>query len=252
MGVFITHISEEAAIALALKKWIESTFLGEHEVFVSSDTDDIPAGSKWLEKVDNALGNAKLLIILCSPASIKRPWVNFEAGCGWEKEVPIIPLCHSGITKSQLPAPLSFFQGLNIDDRNFPQELLKSIAKHLGVRQLPNIDYQAFRQTISEALRSVPAVAEEPANSVSEAVAEFGKLGTNERTILQLIAKLGDKGYTALDLKKPIGMLQVKVESYLAKMQKAGFLRQLYRPGGGYVYRLTEKARAYLIKHGLT
>ena len=34
MKVFISHIAEEAALASVLKDWIESTFLGQVDVFV--------------------------------------------------------------------------------------------------------------------------------------------------------------------------------------------------------------------------
>ena len=51
----------------------------------------MPAGSKWLEEIDQALAAAVVLLVLCSPASLRRPWINFETGCGWIKRVP----CHS-------------------------------------------------------------------------------------------------------------------------------------------------------------
>ncbi|HYR02507.1 MAG TPA: toll/interleukin-1 receptor domain-containing protein, partial [Syntrophobacteria bacterium] len=85
MRVFISHISEEAPLAHVLKDWIESSFAGQCDVFVSSDKDDIPAGSKWLEEIESALGSASALIVLCSPSSLSRPWISFETGCGWIK-----------------------------------------------------------------------------------------------------------------------------------------------------------------------
>ena len=38
-----------------------------------------------------------------------RPWVNIELGAAWIKRVPIIPLCHSGLTPSDLPWPFADF-----------------------------------------------------------------------------------------------------------------------------------------------
>ncbi|MDZ7662950.1 toll/interleukin-1 receptor domain-containing protein [Thiohalophilus sp.] len=95
MDIFISHISSEAPLAKILKEWIESTFSGGVRVFVSSDSDDIPAGSKWLDKISQALSESKILILLCSSASVIKPWINFEAGAGWAKNVPIMPVCHS-------------------------------------------------------------------------------------------------------------------------------------------------------------
>ena len=160
MGVFISHISEEAPLAHALKKWIKTTFLDQWEVFVSSDSDSIPAGNKWLDQIDSALHSAKVLVILCSPASIQRPWINFEAGCGWIKRVPIIPICHSGLTKSRLPMPLSLFQCIDIDESSFAQTLFKSLASHLEVKVLPKIDYSAFLNDLSTALAEVSSSSE--------------------------------------------------------------------------------------------
>jgi hypothetical protein len=153
--MFISHISEERPIAIILKKWIESTFLGQRSVFISSDSDSIPAGSKWLDEINSALDSAKVLVILCSPASIKRPWINFEAGCGWIKRIPILPICHSGMTKSDLPLPLSLSQGLEIDEHIFGQHLFTSLAKHFKVKSVPQIDYSAFQNELSTALAKV-------------------------------------------------------------------------------------------------
>ena len=64
MIAFISHISEEKNLALVFKKWIESSFLGQISVFVSSDPQSIPAGNKWREDLTYALDESKLLIIL--------------------------------------------------------------------------------------------------------------------------------------------------------------------------------------------
>ncbi len=114
MNAFISHIKEEAGIALKLKECIESTFAGQVEVFVSSDVRDLPAGSKWLTEIDAALNSSLVFLVLCSKNSLKRPWINVEMGCVWIKGVPIIPLCHSGQTKGELPSPISSFQALEM------------------------------------------------------------------------------------------------------------------------------------------
>jgi len=248
MGVFISHISEEASIALTLKEWIESTFLGQWEVFVSSDSDDIPAGSKWLDKIDSALENARVLVILCSAASTKRPWINFEAGCAWIKRVSIIPVCHSGMTKSRLLIPLSLFQALDIDDDDFPQALFCGLAKHLGVKRLPQIDYRAFHHAISQALAAVSAAGEEADESVAAPQSEARELGEIETRILTLIAELGDKGSSPHSLAGRLQMPKPKVDYYLEKMNNAGLLQSNF---WGDTFYLDQNGRAYLVEHGL-
>jgi TIR domain len=78
MKVFISHITEEKDLAALLKERIDEDFLGKVECFVSSDTESILAGENWLISVEEALRDASVEIVLCSPASVKRPWINFE------------------------------------------------------------------------------------------------------------------------------------------------------------------------------
>ena len=86
--IFISHISEEAGVADRLKATLTKDFLGLIEVFVSSDTESISAGDEWLMSVSRALSQSVVFIVLCSPDSILRPWINFEAGAAWVRDIP--------------------------------------------------------------------------------------------------------------------------------------------------------------------
>lgn len=110
--IFISHVSEEADLAKILKRTIEGDFLQMVKVFVSSDTASIQAGQNWLDSVGEALRLASAEIILCSKTSLSRPWINFEAGAGWMRKIPIVPVCHSGLKPRDLPMPLSVLQGI--------------------------------------------------------------------------------------------------------------------------------------------
>lgn len=58
--VFISHISEESAIAVTIKKLIDESFLGMLDVFVSSDNgESLPMGSRWLQRINDALKNVQ-------------------------------------------------------------------------------------------------------------------------------------------------------------------------------------------------
>ena len=111
--IFLSHVSEEAPIAQVLKTWIKRAVL-DCDIFVSSDIDSLPAGNEWFNAINNALSTTSVFVVLCSPASISRTWINFEAGSAWIKGVPVIPICHSGLSKGELPSPLSHFQALEI------------------------------------------------------------------------------------------------------------------------------------------
>ena len=163
MRVFISHVTREASLASVLKTWIESAFLGQVDVFVSSEGDDITAGDQWFRQIEDALAGAKMLLIICSPSSVYRPWINFEAGAGWIKEVPVIPVCHSGMTKSALPAPLSFFQGLDAEEADFANKLVTALTKNLGFPREPRIPYQEMTAEIRDALLKVADQSGQPA-----------------------------------------------------------------------------------------
>ena len=116
--IFVSHISEEADLAAVLKRHLVEDFLDLTEVFVSSDIQSISAGQNWLEILDAALRRSSLLLVLCSDASLRRPWVNFEIGAAWMKQIPIVPICHSGLEPSSLPIPLSLLQGIQASHRD--------------------------------------------------------------------------------------------------------------------------------------
>src|SRR5439155_5393891 len=127
----ISHITEEAGVAAKLKAALARDFLQMLDVFVSSDGESISAGDDWLKSIDNALQQSALMLILCSPSSIRRPWINFEAGAAWMRKIPLIPLCHAGLTPGDLPAPLSFRQGLLLTDAGGLKGLYSRIAQEL-------------------------------------------------------------------------------------------------------------------------
>jgi len=158
MKIFISHIQEESSFALVLKSWIESTFLGQVDVFVSSDIDDISAGDKWFNSIEQSLNEAKALIVICSQNSVMRPWINFETGAGWIKKIPVIPVCHSGISKSNLPIPLAFFQAVAVTEDNFSLLFIESLAKHLGYSRIPNISFDTMQR---ELLKTISFQSEE-------------------------------------------------------------------------------------------
>ena len=91
--IFISHISKETELAQVLKKHLAKDFLNFLDIFVSSDGQTIQAGGKWLDEVSHALEDAQIEIVLCSKESVLRPWVNFEAGAGWIRNIRVIPIC---------------------------------------------------------------------------------------------------------------------------------------------------------------
>ena len=110
--VFISFASQERKLADAIKQFIETAF--ECKAFVSDTS--ITAGEIWQEEIVAALCNAKLLLVLCSPLSISRQWVNFECGAAHLSGKKILFLCHSGLSRDQLQQKIESHPWLNQED----------------------------------------------------------------------------------------------------------------------------------------
>ncbi len=254
LRVFISHINDEARIASALKNHIESAFSGQCKVFISSDPHDIPAGTKWLEKISQAIEGANVLVVLCSPTSLKRPWINFEMGCGWIKAVPIIPVCHSGEKKGQLPPPISTFQALDLDSATFVTDFFESLAGHLKMEKVPRIDEGKIKRELMAALQAEPVtvVPEVVVAEVGPPPAPREELNDKSRGILKAIADMGDEGFTAEQLAEQFGMKVLRMEydlGLLSKRQLITYAQEMVEEPE--VARLTQKGKEYLVERGL-
>lgn len=146
--IFISHITEDAAVAAKLKQHLMEDFLGQFTVFQSSDSESIAAGEPWFSSINKAIRGSSLFIVLCSPMAITRPWVNFEAGAAWMRDLPLIPACFEGLRPRDLPMPLSTYQGLELKDVQGLQRLYVRIAATLSCRT-PARDFAAMAADLS-------------------------------------------------------------------------------------------------------
>lgn len=129
--VFISHAAVDGDLALALKDHLEHCFPGL-VIFVSSDPEDLPPGSLWIEKILEALDTAKCVLALSTERGMSRKWVWFESGRTWFTNVPLIPCCVGTLRKTNLPAPFSSLQALEIDEASGVTALVKQLAGSLG------------------------------------------------------------------------------------------------------------------------
>lgn len=132
--IFISFIHEEQTVATALQQLLRAS-LGNQNVFLSSDEWQIFAGEQWLDRIKEELSPAKVVVLMLSPRSVQRPWVNFEAGAAWLTGKILIPACFAGLSKGALPKPYSNIQALDLPDDAY--YLIRSVAHHLKFPIVP-------------------------------------------------------------------------------------------------------------------
>ncbi len=248
MQIFISHISEENPLALVMKDWLESSF-PQIKVFVSSDPDDIPAGTKWLNKISDALKESTLLIILYSPQSTLRPWINFEAGCGWVKDIPIMPICHSGLRVSQIGAPISSFQGLEIESDDFPKRFFKDIAKHADIPNIPRLATDEFMSEVKTAI----GVIEQPEVIENTPTKENTEFSEEQIKIMRWLAECKDTGgiYVKEDnIARVLTMKLTVLQYHISPLVEKEYVDKFFTSGSIH-YSIYQKGIDYLVGNGL-
>jgi len=158
LRVVISHISEEALLALLLKDFIESTFAGQCEVSLSVCSGESEADSQKLAHLPDAFAAATVLLLLCSHKATSEPWLHFELGCAWALKIPIVVVCHSGVHKRLLPPPLNGFDVYEAADEGFIEEFLRRLGALLGVNRLPHLSYEMMKAEIRATLASIAPV----------------------------------------------------------------------------------------------
>jgi hypothetical protein len=228
-----------------LKEWIQAVFDDRIKVFVSSDMKNIAAGDPWLGDIRKALERSRLLIILCSPHSVTRPWVNFEAGCAWLKKIPVIPVCHSGQRPEHLPSPLFLFSGLDMRDTDFPEKLIQNLALQARLRKHPKLDKKIksmIKRDIRNAIRRIPNV-----ETVITTKPHYDKVAV----ILKKVATANDEDCICSRLANSLSMDPNELDVYLRHLMDRKFITKNIVGDGDCRYTTTATGRAYLVKQGL-
>jgi hypothetical protein len=184
-SVFVSHVNEDRAVAGWLQEHLRTDFLDEIDVFVSSEREG-HAGDDWLEAIGEALHRCGVLLALCSPVSIHRPWVNFELGAAWMLRKRIIPVCHAGLTPDDLKIPLSRLHGITLTDAEDIETLYKTLAQQFGFQRTP-------RRNFAQLAAEVPTVAALPGPRGGDDSMEL-QMVTRDRDIRQRLRHALEKG----------------------------------------------------------
>jgi hypothetical protein len=131
-GIFISHITEENSVALLLKDFLKKA-LGENlPIFVSSDYESISGGDVWFTTIVAGIKTSAVVLVLLSPQSLERRWINFEAGVGVGAGSTVIPVVIHGLQRSEVGHPLSSLQIRSLHTLEDVHALLRDVGGKIG------------------------------------------------------------------------------------------------------------------------
>jgi len=113
MHIFISHATANSRLARTLADAFEH--LGA-TTFLASRAGDIRADEDWLRSIERALQEADAYIVLLTPESTLRPWVNFEAGAAWFSGKQLLFLRVQALAPGDIPLPMAARQIYALDD----------------------------------------------------------------------------------------------------------------------------------------
>jgi hypothetical protein len=155
-GVFISHVSDEAAAAAKLKSLIRQVFGRDFSVFVSSDYVSIPGGEPWFAKIVQSLKSVEVVLVLISEHSSDSRWINFEAGLGIGAEAEVIPIVFRSFDKGDVGLPLSELQVRSLHDPRDVRALLDDLAHQMGLKAR-TVDEELFVEELQEVEKGLPS-----------------------------------------------------------------------------------------------
>lgn len=156
MKIFISHAVANKNIAHSLADVLEVA--GEDvTTFLASRPGDIRADENWLTGIERALEEADTYIIILTPESCLRPWVNFEAGAAWFFKRRLVFVRIQALSTDDIPLPISSRQVYAIDVK----EQLIAVFDAIGL-PLVNSD-QAVAKIVDQAAVDTVAGEDEPA-----------------------------------------------------------------------------------------
>jgi len=227
LRVFISHIHEEAALGAVVSSCIKDSFQARSvTTFLSSDAQDLPAGRKWIEVIEQELDQAAVVVALLSPASLRRPWVNIELGAAWIKHRHIIPLCHSDLRVGDLPRPFGDFHGVGLDQDDAAERLIGGVADGLGLEHPRRLAFKEMAAELKAAAAGIKIVEVPAPDARAEA-----DLPAEQVRILRYLAGLADQGVdeapqSDLGPGAKVGLAALKL--HLAQLERLRFVHVFY------------------------
>lgn len=129
--IFISHSSDDKNEANALASALRQAFSQQIRTFNTSSGTAIQAGDNWRKAMLDAIRDASIVILWCTPAATNSKWVAFEIGAAFAYGRRIIP-CAVHLAPSDLPFNLSELQAPALDTADGWLNMADAVANYLA------------------------------------------------------------------------------------------------------------------------
>ena len=207
---FLSYASEDSDLAKRI-----ATALANHGIDTWWDKWEIRAGDSFIQKINKGLGDCTHFIVLLTPLSISKPWVEAEIYAAFVRRmantVTFIPL-RCDLPAERLPPLLRGFHSPEINDAGLTETVAQVANDINSVTRKP-------------AISSAPTVLDLPDTSYSPAamaVADYFCRTTSNAARFDPLVTVGElSGATGLTLEDAIDALH-ELRSFVDQTKKTG------------------------------
>ena len=154
------------ALQALIHEQLHNNFGGTVQCFLSSDRFQLDAGEDLTIRIKEELSQSDIVLLMLSPQSIQRHWVNLEGGAAWMTDRIVIPVHYSGLTVANIPRPYVDFNAIDLETEAY--HLLRGIGKRLRPTLTPPPladDDPAQKKLQDEIARNSQRLAEQTADA---------------------------------------------------------------------------------------
>lgn len=150
--IFFSHSSDDRKEISLIKEKILKETGNTVEIFLSSDGASIPFGKNWLNEIEDALKNCRLMFSWITPQSLNSDWIYFESGYAYSRNINVVPVGFNGINLEDIEPPLNFLQGFNIKSSAGLNNLIAVINKEFELTFDNFFDDQFYENVINSTI----------------------------------------------------------------------------------------------------
>lgn len=123
---------------------------GAIDVFLSSDGQSIQLGRNWVHRIQEALDDAKLMVVFVTPNALRSNWTFFESGFAYAKRIRVVPVGFLGQDLTILPPPLALLQGFNIFSQDGLDNLIALVNEEFGHKHSAIFSQAEYQELIAQ------------------------------------------------------------------------------------------------------